>query len=180
MLLGYVRPTHEDPNLSLQINELSKIEGIRIVQEEHDSAKKRIALQEMMDSLQADDQIIVYKLYSLADSTRHLVELLDEIKQKGASIVSLTENIDSSKKDGYSFNTIVRHLVEFQSDVISEKTKSGLNEAHKKGNSAGRPRKPDENVQRAIVMHESKKYTLIEIKEATGISKSTLYRYLEN
>ena len=180
MLLGYVRPTHEDPDLSLQIHELSKIEGIRIVQEEHDSAKKRIALEEMMDSLQASDQLFVYKLYNLADSTRHLVELLDEIEQKGASIVFINEKIDSGKKDGYSFNTIVRQLLEFQSDVISEKTKSGLNEAYKKGNSAGRPKKPDENVQRAILMYESKKYSLAEIKEATGISKSTLYRNLEN
>ncbi|MDU5144209.1 MAG: helix-turn-helix domain-containing protein [Paenibacillus dendritiformis] len=29
-------------------------------------------------------------------------------------------------------------------------------------------------------MYQSKSYTLSEIKEATGISKSTLYRYLEN
>ena len=44
----------------------------------------------------------------------------------------------------------------------------------------GRPKKPDANVQKAILMYESKKYTLAEIKEATGISKSTLYRNLEN
>lgn len=29
-------------------------------------------------------------------------------------------------------------------------------------------------------MYESKKYTLEDIKRETGISKSTLYRYLEN
>ncbi|MBU3099627.1 helix-turn-helix domain-containing protein [Clostridium sp. DSM 17811] len=44
----------------------------------------------------------------------------------------------------------------------------------------GRPRKPDDNVKRAIVMYQSKKYTLVKIKDETGISKSTLYRYLEN
>lgn len=180
MIIGYVRPTHEDPDLSKQIQELSTIEGIQIVQEDHDSAKQRVALDQMIQSLQVNDQIFVFRLYSLADSTRHLIELLDEIERKGASVKSLYENIDSRKKDGYSFNTIVRHLVEFQSDVISEKTKSGLNAAHKKGNIAGRPRKPDENVQKAILMYESKKFSLAEIKEATGISKSTLYRNLEN
>ncbi|BFH68639.1 hypothetical protein J27TS7_25470 [Paenibacillus dendritiformis] len=74
----------------------------------------------------------------------------------------------------------MRHLLDFQSDVISQKTKQGLYEAKEKGHSAGRPRKPDENVKRAILMYQSKSYTLSEIKEATGISKSTLYRYLEN
>jgi len=180
MLFGYARPTHDDPDLSIQIQELSTIKDIQIIQENHDSAKKRVALEQMIQNLQVDDQVIVFQLYSLADSSLHLVELLDDIEQKGASLVTLKEDIHSKKKDGYSFNTIVKHLVQFQSDVISEKTKIGLNEAQKRGNNAGRPRKPDENVQKAILMHESKKYTLAEIKEATGISKSTLYRYLES
>ncbi|MCZ8537837.1 recombinase family protein [Paenisporosarcina quisquiliarum] len=180
MNYGYVRPTHDDSDATIQIQRLSSIEGIQIVKEKHDSAKKRIALDQLIQTLQPGDRIFVFKLYNLADSSRHLIELLDEVEQKGASILSIIENIDTNKKEGYSFNSIVRHLVQFQSDVISEKTKSGLNEAQKKGNTAGRPRKPDANVQKAILMHESKKYTLSEIKEATGISKSTLYRNLEN
>ncbi len=180
MLFGYIRPTHDDSDLSIQLQHLSNIEGITIFQEEHDSAKKRIALKKIMETLKKDDQVIVYKLYSLADSTRHLVDILDYIEHKGASIYSIAEDVDTSRKEGYSFNHIVRKLVDFQSDVISEKTKSGLNEAQKRGNHAGRPRKPDANVKKAILMHGSKKYTLTEIKEATGISKSTLYRSLEN
>nr|WP_258048466.1 MULTISPECIES: helix-turn-helix domain-containing protein [unclassified Planococcus (in: firmicutes)] len=45
---------------------------------------------------------------------------------------------------------------------------------------AGRPRKPDANVKKAIEMYKNKSHSLAEIKEQTGISKSTLYRYLEN
>lgn len=180
MILGYIRPTNVDPDSSIQIKRLSTIEGINIIHEKHDSAKKRTALKQMIENLQDGDQIYVYNLYSLADSTRHLIELLDAVETKGASIISVSENIDSQKKEGYSFNTIVRHLVQFQSYVISEKTKSGLSEAQKKGNNVGRPRKSDENVEKAIQMYQSKKYSLVEIKEATGISKSTLYRNLEN
>ncbi|MEC2983796.1 helix-turn-helix domain-containing protein, partial [Bacillus cereus] len=49
-----------------------------------------------------------------------------------------------------------------------------------KGITPGRPRKPDEIVKRAIVMYQSGDYRLAQIKDETGISKSTLYRYLEN
>jgi DNA invertase Pin-like site-specific DNA recombinase len=51
---------------------------------------------------------------------------------------------------------------------------------NKKEITTGRPKKPDENVKRAMVKYESKKFTLEDIKRETGISKSTLYRYLEN
>ena len=50
----------------------------------------------------------------------------------------------------------------------------------RRGKTIGRPRKSDENLDRAFTMYESKKYTLYDIKEATGISKSTLYRYLDS
>lgn len=43
----------------------------------------------------------------------------------------------------------------------------------------GRPRKLDGNVMKAIQMYESKEYSLAEIREETGISKTTLYRYLD-
>ena len=180
MKIGYVRPTHDEPDVSQQIQHLSKIEDIQIIKEEHDSAKKRTSLIRMIQNLQPEDIIYVSKLYHLADSSRHLNELLDEIHHKKASVISINEKIDSKHVEGYSFQEVLRHLIQFQSDVISEKTKSGLNKAQKKGNNAGRPKKPDANVQKAILMYQSKKYTLAEIKEATGISKSTLYRNLEN
>ncbi|MDQ0166942.1 DNA invertase Pin-like site-specific DNA recombinase [Bacillus horti] len=57
---------------------------------------------------------------------------------------------------------------------------TGLYAAKQKGVKPGRPRKPDENVKRAISMYQSQQYSLAQIKAETGISKTTLYRYLEN
>jgi DNA invertase Pin-like site-specific DNA recombinase len=179
MLIGYMRPFQEDPNCELQHKNMEKISCDMIIIEDHSSAKKRIKLKTMIGNLKQGDKIVVTKLFVFADSTHHLVELLDAVDAKGGYFQSLQEGIDTSHNFGYSFKNIVKHLVEFQSDVISEKTKKGLNEAKQKGVVTGRPRKPDENVQRAIRMYQSKNYTLTQIKEETGISKSTLYRYLE-
>ena len=180
MLVGYMRPYEDDLNCENQLNMLKENFCETIISEEHSSAKKRTQLNNMLNNLNQGDKVVVAKLFALADSTRHLVELLETIQSKGAYLQSLAENIDTSNKSGYSFYDIVKHLVEFQGDVISEKTKKGLLEAKQKGITAGRPRKPDENVQRAIIMYQSKEYSLTQIKEETGISKSTLYRYLEN
>jgi DNA invertase Pin-like site-specific DNA recombinase len=134
----------------------------------------------MLNNLLPGDTIVVTKLFAFADSTRHLVELLEVLNNQKAHIYSIVERMDTRNSQGYSFSDIVNHLVHFQRDVISEKTKKGLIEAKQKGNLPGRPRKTDENVNRAINMYQSKHYSLAEIKEETGISKSTLYRYLEN
>lgn len=179
MLIGYMRPFHDDLSCKEQLQTLSKFNLDLIIKESHSSSKRRTELEMMIQDLQKDDVIFISKLYIIADSSRHLVDLLEEIKSKGAFLRSLSEEIDTNKS-GYSFYEIVKHLVDFQSDVISEKTKLGLHEAKEKGITTGRPRKPDLNVQRAIEMYKTKQYSLAQIKDATGISKSTLYRYLES
>jgi DNA invertase Pin-like site-specific DNA recombinase len=180
MLIGYMRPYQDDLNYENQLIELTKVQCDTIITEEHSSAKRRTELTMMMNNLSPGDTIVVTKLFALADSTRHLVELLEVLDNQKAYIQSIVERIDTRNSQGYSFSDIVNHLVHFQSDVISEKTKRGLFEAKQKGHVPGRPRKADENVKRAIVMYQSKDYSLADIKEETGISKSTLYRYLEN
>ena len=180
MLIGYMRPSEDDLMCEKQIELLKKANCKTIISEEHSSAKRRVHLKTLLDTINKDDKIIVSKLFTLADSTRHLVEILEILDMKRAYFQSLDEKIDTSNSKGYPFGEILKHLVKFQSDVISEKTKKGLYEAKQKGNSAGRPKKADENVKRAILMYESKKYSLSQIKDETGISKSTLYRYLEH
>jgi len=180
MIIGYMRPDQDDLDCEHQLGMLQEKKCTKIIAEAHASAKRRVQLEGLIKNLNQGDKIIVVKLYTIADSTRHLVEVLEAMEKKGAYLQSLREGIDTSSTAGYSFSHIVKHLATFQSDVISEKTKKGLSKAKQKGVTAGRPRKPDENVQRAIGMYESKKYSLAEIKNETGISKSTLYRYLES
>ncbi|MGG0717226.1 recombinase family protein [Robertmurraya massiliosenegalensis] len=180
MLIGYMRPSNEDPNCEEQQKKLIEMNCDSIISEEHSSPKKRGQLKSLMNSLNKHDKIVTPQLSSFADSSRHLVELLEILDSKGAFILSLKEGIDTSNERHIHFYKTVKHLVDFQSDLISEKTKQGISEAKENGVTTGRPRKPDENVQRAIEMYQSRNYTLAQIKEETGISKSTLYRYLEN
>ncbi len=180
MLIGYIRPYEEDQQGEQQLQLLQSLSCDRYLVEEHRSAKKRVALDEAIQQLQANDVLIVQKLFVLADSTKHLAELLYELQHRQAYFVSLQERLDTRKPDGQLFQQHVQILLAFQSDMISENTKKGMYEAKQKGNQAGRPRKLDENIKRAIQMYESKQYSLAQIREQTGISKTTLYRYLEN
>lgn len=180
MKIGYARPIEGDIDCGKQKELFTDMNCAETYVESHSSPKKREELKRLLDHLKSDDQLMVKSLHVLADSTRHLMELLDLLEQKGCTLYSHREQIDTDPDKLYSFQKIVQCLADFQSDSISAKTKAGLTVAKEKGMHAGRPRKPDANVKKAIEMYESKKYNLAEIKEKTGISKSTLYRYLEN
>ena len=184
MVIGYIRPCYDDLQCEQQEKLLhGSLHGLhcdRIMKEAHSSSKKRIQLKQLLGRIESDDIIVVANLFALADSTRHLQELLEIIEGKGAILKSLEEGIDTSASNRYPFVDILKHLVKFQSDVVSEKTKNGMYEAKLKGIHSGRPKKSDVNVTRAIAMYQSKKFSLNEIKDETGISKSTLYRYLEH
>ncbi|TKI15440.1 recombinase family protein, partial [Bacillus cereus] len=86
MLIGYMRPYQDDLKCEEQLKSLEKCNCTMIISEEHSSAKKRVQLKNMIDNLKQDDKIVVTKLFTLADSTRHLVELLQVIDNKGAYI----------------------------------------------------------------------------------------------
>lgn len=180
MKIGYARPIDGDLSCEKQKAAFEEIGCEESFFEPHSSPKKREELKRVLARLESGDRLIVKSLRVLADSTRHLVELLEFLEHKGCTLYSASEQIDTAPDKLFPFSKIVHCLAEFQSDSISAKTKAGLTVAKEKGMHAGRPRKPDANVKKAIEMYESKKYNLAEIKEQTGISKSTLYRYLEN
>lgn len=180
MQIGYARPIEGDINCDKQKELFIDLNCDETYIESHSSPKKREELKSVLARIAPGDMLIVKSLHVLADSTRHLVELLDALEQKGCTLYSHREQIDTAPDKLFTFQKIVQCLADFQSDSISAKTKAGLTVAKEKGMHAGRPRKPDANVKKAIKMYESKKYNLAEIKEQTGISKSTLYRYLEN
>ena len=180
MHIGYARPLDGDLTCDKQVASLKELGCEEVYIETHSSPKKRDELQRILARLETGDRLIVQSLHVLADSTRHLAELLEMLDQKGCTLHSISEQVDTAPDQLFSFQKIVHCIADFQSDSISAKTKAGLTVAKQKGMHAGRPRKPDANVKKAIEMYESKKYNLAEIKEQTGISKSTLYRYLEN
>lgn len=180
MLIGYVRPFHYDIDCEKQTKELKEASCERIYSEDHSSPKKRMVLEKILAELRPGDTIVVCRLFSLGDSTRHLVELLEQISSQQCFFYALHERLDSRETVGRMFYEHAKALLEFQSDITSENTRRGMYEAKEKGMKIGRPRKLDENIKRAISMYESKAFSLAQIREETGISKTTLYRYLEN
>src|SRR5699024_5162334 len=116
----YMRPYQDDENCEQQFKILTDKSCHKIISEAHVSAKRREKLEDVLSSLQKGDKIIINKLYAIADSTRHLVELLDRIETSGPSVQSSEDAVHSSASNGYSLPHFGKQHAMFQSDVISE------------------------------------------------------------
>ncbi|MEG7357360.1 recombinase family protein [Bacillus inaquosorum] len=180
MIFGYARPFSQDQDVTKQITALKGFNCEKIYIEQTNSAKNRPEFESLCNSLNTGDTVIIYKLYSIADSTKNLIDIIDFFKRKQIHFISILDKVDTTKKNGSIFFDFLERVGKFQFDMISENTKLGIQEAKLKGKNTGRPRKPDHNVRRAMEMYQSKTYTIQQITKETGISKTTLYRYLDN
>ena len=179
MIFGYARVSTQDQHLDLQIDALNKYRVERIFQEKMTGSKKdRPQLEEMLKYVRPGDTIVVWKLDRIGRSMRHLMELVDHFKANDIHFVSLHENIDTSTPTGKLMFNIMASLAEFERDMIAERTRSGLESARARGRKGGRPSKASNKVKMALKMYDSKDYSLPQITEATGVSKTSLYRYI--
>lgn len=176
MIYGYKRPRLDDENCEKQ---LLNIDLDQVIREQHGSPKKRQALEQLLMNWQQGDIIIVQRLAVLADSMHQLLDILHVAKKDGVILQFLHEGISSSQLLDQQLVHLVEHFIDFQSENLKQSTILGLETAKKNGKSLGRPKKSDINLKNAISMYYSGDYTLMQIKEQTGISKSTLYRYLD-
>ncbi len=178
MIYGYQRPLYNDEDMQLQTAKLKACD--RVFTENHGRAKKRVALEELLMKMEKGDSIQVLRFFSIADTTRHLEELLKICKRDGVTIQFIEENITSIQILEKSLEEVLQFFLTFQSDIVKQSTTLGMAEAKAKGKSIGRPKKSDDNIKKAIEMYQTGNFTLLDIKNETGISKSTLYRYLES
>ena len=71
-------------------------------------------------------------------------------------------------------------LAEFERNLIRERTQAGLKAARARGRNGGRPKALEPSKRKlAVKLYEEKQYTIDEICRMMGISKPTLYSYVE-
>lgn len=177
MKYGYIRPIVLDQHCANQLNELF-IDTL--CKETHGLARKRTELEHLLMALKKDDELFVQNIVVLADSLQQLLDILRLAERDQIAIHFLDEQLSNQTIQKASLLQSATFFADLQSKFLSHSSTFTLQAAKQQGKSIGRPRKPDDNLQLAFSMYDSKNYTLYDIKEATGISKSTLYRYLDD
>lgn len=95
-----------------------------------------LMLQDMRDKL--FDVIIVWKFDRLGRSTAHLLQVLEEMKNRGVRLIATSQNIDTSTPMGKFFFIILSGFAEMEREMIRERIKLGLSRRKKQGKPLGR------------------------------------------
>jgi len=180
--IGYARVSTEEQNLDRQLDILKQAGCDRIYEEKVSGVKKdRTELNKMLDQIRTGDVIIISDLTRLSRSVKDLFSLVEQIEEKGANIKSIKESwLDTTNAQGKLMFTIFAGISQFERDLISQRTIEGLNAARARGKKGGRPKTNEKDIKLAVKMYNSKNYSISEITKATGVSKTTLYRYINN
>ena len=185
MKIGYARVSTQEQELALQLDALKEAGCSQIYQEKITGAKReRPELQEMIEHLREGDVIVIWKLDRLARSLRDLVDLVNHIQGKGAALLSLNDQIDTTTSHGKFTFHIFAALAEFERDIIRERTKAGLAAARARGRRGGRPTGLSATAQHTAIIAEKlyleDNLSTTEICEQLSISRGTLYKYLRH
>ncbi|MGO4574112.1 recombinase family protein [Microvirga sp. 2TAF3] len=139
-LIGYARVSTEDQTTTAQIDELQAA-GCAIVHQEHGSgaSRARPVLARVLREIRPGEVLVVVRLDRLARSVSHLLEVIEDLKQKGAHFRSLRDPIDTSTPQGMFSLQVLGAVAQLERALVSERTKAGLEAAKARGKQLGNP-----------------------------------------
>ena len=126
------------------------------------------------------DTLVLTKLDRLGRTTKQLIELSQYLEEHEIDLEIIDMNINTKDAMGKMFFTMMSAFAELEANLLSERTKKGLESARARGRTGGRPKLSKEKRETVISLYESKKYTINEIIKMTGVSKSTIYNIVNS
>ena len=146
--VGYIRVStdkQEVDNQRAAINAAAASEGMKVVftEEQISSRKEDRQIYKVIESLKANDTLIVYELSRLARSIGEIFSILEQIKKKKAAVWVLKPEIRTGGKNDLQSSMLVFAFsvaAQVERDLISERTKSALRARKAAGVKLGRPK----------------------------------------
>jgi DNA invertase Pin-like site-specific DNA recombinase len=179
-VIGYARVSTTEQNLDLQLTALKTAGAARIFADNgvSGSMMERPQLSKALDRLEAGDVLTVWKLDRLGRNTRHVLDVIENIREQGAGFRSLTEGLDTTGPMGTAMLTIMAAFAQLERDTMIERTRAGLAAAATNNRHGGRPRKIDDAAAVRAKELKGKGIRASDIGKMLGVSRATVYRYL--
>lgn len=181
MLVGYARTSTLDQTAGLeaQLRDLSAAGCEKVFQEQVSSVDTlaRQQLNAALEFVREGDHLVVTKLDRLARSVAHLVELKEKLLERGAHLIVLEMNLDTSTATGSLILNLVGSIAEFERQIMLERQREGIAKAKAAGKYKGRaPTARAKAIEVHLLAAEGMGAT--QISKELGIGRASVYRIL--
>ena len=197
MKIGYARVSTTDQNLDRQLEQLQKADCKKIFQEKISGKDtNRPELQKMLNFIREDDEVVVISMDRLGRNSRDISNIIEQIKQKGATINILDLPSFEGIKDRNLKNLLTNLVLEIQKytaeqerKTILERQKQGIKLAKERGIYKGgvvQYSKDSKDPKRRLIYNtvvellkrkeSGEPITIKQISDQVGITRNTVYR----
>jgi DNA invertase Pin-like site-specific DNA recombinase len=184
--IGYCRvstSSQDVDNQELEISRYARKHNIKVddyvsIEISSRKSQKERLIDKLMENLQTGDTLIVSELSRLGRSVGQVATMVDELINNHIKFIAIKENIrfnGNGKKDIQTTAMVGMFslLAEIEKQLISERTKSGLEAARAKGKLLGRPKGSKGKTK----LDGKEEFIKSELKY--GVAKSAIARKLE-
>ncbi len=179
MIVGYARTstTEQEAGLSAQLRDLEAAGCDRVFQEQVSSVDReaRHELQAAMDYVRDGDTMVVTKLDRLARSVPHLLDVVETLNAKGATLRILAMDIDTGTPTGKLMLSVLGSVAAFEREIMLERQREGIAKAKAEGKYRGR--KPTAQAKAdEVLLLLAEGHGATEVAKRTGIGRASVYR----
>jgi DNA invertase Pin-like site-specific DNA recombinase len=183
----YCRVSTIDQHPETQLIDLRQFaanKGFQIVGEYTDhgycgARARRPGLDRMMDDARRHrfDVVVVWSCDRLARSTKHLLQVLDELNGFGIQFLSQREAIDTDGPLGRAIIVIISAIAELERSLIIERVRAGMRRARLEGRQIGRARLDLDRAQ--VIQDRRSGMSLTQVAKKHGISRASVCRLMK-
>jgi DNA invertase Pin-like site-specific DNA recombinase len=182
----YIRVTPYDPNPEPQLLELRKTaaqrgcEVVAVFTDKVSGTKaKRPALDQLLSDARRDrfDLVMVWSCDRIGRSTRHFLEVLDELNRLHVVFCAVREEIDTAGPQASAIALFTGVLAGLERSLTSERVRAGMRRARLDGQHIGR--QPLQLDHAAIHFDRQQGHSLQQIAKDHRISTATVQRVLK-
>ena len=103
------------------------------------TSRRRPIYAQVIRRLRRGDVFVIWDLDRAYRSTRDALNEIDKLNKRGIGIHIASMSIDTTSPFGKLLYIFISALAEFERDLLSQRTKEGLEAARKRGKRIGRP-----------------------------------------
>ena len=177
--IGYIRVSTEHQETARQQEILDGYHVDRIFSEKLSGANTdRPQLRAMLDYVREGDTLYIESISRLGRSTKDLLNIIDTLTEKGVTLVSHKENIDTDTPAGKFMLTVFAALSQLEREQLKQRQREGIEIAKAQGKYTGRKPIPIDWTKFGQLYGEwkAKNITGRDFMRKMGLTANTFYR----